>query len=309
MVQFVPARDDWAQAFRSIGQGVSEGYTQRSDEKAIQNAIMKLGPKASAKDILDALTNTKTYSPAAKQNAFKNYLGAEEFEELQRQHTAAEKLKKDEIEAKNLEKKEKQDRLRTSASALVENSELSPEKKKELLDQISKDQLEYATVESLVKPLKKDNQEGKRIEKIAQLKSGLLAVQDMINIGDKGNLGWGLGLRKLYSSEANEDSGRYEQLGKSLIQLSTTIPIRNRQEFETLAHKLYDPSIRDAERKGVLTALQSILNRSLLEIENDQGETQPNKAIDGKIKVRNKQTGQTGSVTPFEGMDAKYERI
>lgn len=84
MVQFIPARNDWADAFKSIGKGVSEGYTNRTDENAIQNAIAGLGENASAKDILNAITNTKTYSPKAKQQVLENYLGVEKFEETKR---------------------------------------------------------------------------------------------------------------------------------------------------------------------------------------------------------------------------------
>ncbi len=152
-----------------------------------------------------------------------------------------------------------------------------------------------------------------RVEKAVasqqQIKAGLQTVKEMRDIGKKGNLGIGTSVRKVFSGDAAKDAGQYEQLGKSLIALSTTIPIRNRLEFETLAEKLYDPSIRDKEREGVLDAMENILNRSLIESDQEVVNDVAKSAPEGKIRVRNKETGKTGSVTPYEGMDAKYDRI
>lgn len=55
----------------------------------------------------------------------------------------------------------------------------------------------------------------------------------------------------------------YERLGKALISLSTNIPIRNRQEFETLAHNLFDPTMKEAEIEGTLDAMERILKGQL----------------------------------------------
>lgn len=59
--------------------------------------------------------------------------------------------------------------------------------------------------------------------------------------------------------ERLKDRAKYARLGKSLISLSSTIPIRNRQEFETLAESLYDPSLRNEEIEGVLEAMEQIV--------------------------------------------------
>lgn len=103
----------------------------------------------------------------------------------------------------------------------------------------------------------------KRMEKINSMQNALSTIDKMRSIGAKGNLGRGSQLMGFFGGETAKDRGEYEQLGKSLIQLSTTIPIRNRQEFETLAGKLYDPSIPDMEREGILNALQAVIEGSI----------------------------------------------
>ncbi len=111
--------------------------------------------------------------------------------------------------------------------------------------------------------LKGQSKKGEREDEIQGIHSALDVVKQMRSIGKKGNLGFGLGFRKIFDPESRREAGEYEQLGKSLIQYASNIPIRNRQEFETLAESLYDPSITDDEREGVLTAMERILNNSL----------------------------------------------
>lgn len=104
-------------------------------------------------------------------------------------------------------------------------------------------------------PPKGENKEG--------LNSALDTISRMRSISKKGNLGFGLGIRKLYNPEARRESGEYEQLGKSLIQYASNIPIRNKVEFETLAENLYDPSKTDDEREGILSAMERIIKSSM----------------------------------------------
>ncbi len=278
MVQFIPGDDSWAQVGRQAGSGAGQSYMNRSDEAALQKSLGSLGPNPSARQILDTITNTKTYSPEAKQNVLKNYLGVAEFENLKKKAQKQEKREEEEFTEK---------KRAASVKEAQENRSLDIEEKK-------------------INKTKHD------LNKVGALKSGLQTIKEMKDIGKKGNLGIGTGLRKVFSDEAAKDAGQYEQLGKSLIQLSTNIPIRNRQEFETLAHKLYDPSIRDAERDGVLTALENIINRSLVEdeteIQKETGTMQEN-VPEGKVRVKSKATGKIGTVTPYEGMESKYERI
>ena len=65
------------------------------------------------------------------------------------------------------------------------------------------------------------------------------------------------------SKEGRTARAEYERLGKALIQASTNIPIRNRQEFEVLAQDLYDTNRTQEEIAGTLNALERIIKSSL----------------------------------------------
>lgn len=277
MVTILPKEHDWSEAGQLFGQGATQGYQNRADEMALQKAIVGLGNNPTPRQILDAVTGTKTYNPQSKQNLFKNYLGASEFEELQKKSNASQQQEKDEFGEKK------------RATGVAE------QQRDRALD------IQEG----------KANKVQKQVHSEQQLNGGLQTIKEMRDIGKKNNLGVGVGIRKVFSGEAAKDYAQYEQLGKSLIPLASTISIRNQKEFETLSHKLFDPSIRDAERAGILDAMENIILR-------EQGQTgekiaeetgQAPKVPEGKIRVKDKKTGKTGSVTPFEGMDAKYDRI
>lgn len=106
--------------------------------------------------------------------------------------------------------------------------------------------------------------QGANAGKTASFQSALSTINRMREIGSRGRLGKTL-TRGIFGGEQAKERGEYEQLGKSLIQYATSIPIRNRIEFETLAEKLYDPSIRDKEREGILNAMERIVSNSLQE--------------------------------------------
>lgn len=258
---------------QAIGQGIGnfiekgvEGYQTRADEMALQKAVGDLGPKASPQQILQAITGTHTYSPAAKQNALKNYIGVAEFEEAS--------AKRKSVEEQNSIKNAQRDR--------------ALDIQEERLDKTAKD-----------------------LKTASNIKAGLQTVKEMKDLGKKGNLGRGSNILKVRGGETAKDYAQYEQLGKSLIQLSTTIPIRNRQEFETLAHNLYDPSLPDAAREGILNAMENILNRSLQSEESGiaQDIVKDSTSTGEKIRVRNKATGQTGTIAPDKFTEEKYERL
>ena len=101
------------------------------------------------------------------------------------------------------------------------------------------------------------------ISKIAPLQGGIEVLNRMRMLRNRGNLGFGSSIKGLISPETRQDRGEYEQLGKSLISLATNIPIRNQQEFQTLAENLYDPSITDAQAKGILDAMERIISNSM----------------------------------------------
>jgi len=118
-------------------------------------------------------------------------------------------------------------------------------------------------------------QEHKKIrEKIAPLQGALQVINNMEELGNKGNLGIGSSAYQIISPETRKDREEYEQLGKSLIQFASNISIRNQAEFNTLAEKLYDPSISDAGRKGILDAMKRIIQNSMnAYTENEPEET------------------------------------
>jgi hypothetical protein len=99
MVQIIPANDQWADAFRQIGGGVAKGYTSRSDENAIQKAIMDLGPNPTMKQTIDAITGTKVYDPQSKNNTIERFVKShgidlkdKQFDELKRHNQAQENI-------------------------------------------------------------------------------------------------------------------------------------------------------------------------------------------------------------------------
>lgn len=112
----------------------------------------------------------------------------------------------------------------------------------------------------------------KKEEEILPLRGAMDTLNRMKLLRKKGNLGIG----STYSpfAKTRKEAGEYEQLGKSLIQYATNIPIRNRLEFETLAEKLYDPTTTDATAEGILNAMERIITNSL---QAAGGETLQNK--------------------------------
>lgn len=105
--------------------------------------------------------------------------------------------------------------------------------------------------------------EKENAEKTAPFQAGLDALSQMRRLRQKGNLGFGSGVKGIFSPETRRERGEYEQLGKSLISLASNIPIRNQLEFQTMAEKLYDPSVTDAEAEGILNAMERIISNSM----------------------------------------------
>ena len=102
----------------------------------------------------------------------------------------------------------------------------------------------------------------KKQQEIAPYKSGLDTLARMRQLRSAGNLGRASSALGFLDSDVRKDRGEYEQLGKSLISLASTIPIRNQREFETLSENLYNPNLTDAEAEGILNAMERILSSS-----------------------------------------------
>lgn len=105
----------------------------------------------------------------------------------------------------------------------------------------------------------------------APLEGAMDVLNRMKDLRKKGNLGIGASYSPFGSTR--KEAGEYEQLGKSLISYATSIPIRNRLEFETLAEGLYDPNITDATAEGILNAMERILSNSLQSAGGEMGQS------------------------------------
>lgn len=123
---------------------------------------------------------------------------------------------------------------------------------------------------------------GQKREKIAPFQAGIQTINEMRNLRQKGNLGIGASYSPF--SATRQDAAQYEQLGKSLISLASTIPIRNQQEFKTLAENLYDPNITDATAKGILDAMENIIKRNMQSFEEEENIEMPSKTEKPKEK-------------------------
>lgn len=98
------------------------------------------------------------------------------------------------------------------------------------------------------------------LENLARMRE----IQKTGHLGGKVNVfGTGRKIGSTFSKEGQRLRSEYERLGKSLIQASTNIPIRNRQEFETLAEDLYDTTKSNEEILGTLDAMERIIKQSL----------------------------------------------
>lgn len=108
------------------------------------------------------------------------------------------------------------------------------------------------------------NQEESR-GKSQSLMNALNTVHRMREIGARGHLGRGSSALGFFGGETSKDIGEYEQLGKSLIALASKVQIRNQIEFNTLAESLFDSSLPDAQREGVLDAMEKLIKDSISE--------------------------------------------
>ena len=109
-------------------------------------------------------------------------------------------------------------------------------------------------------------------EKIAPFQAGLQTIGQMRQLRNKGNIGFGSSFTGVFSPETRKDRAAYETLGNSLISLSSTIPIRNKSEFETLTGKLNDPSITLDEMDGVLDSLERIITQNMQQYQGGQSQ-------------------------------------
>lgn len=233
MVQVVESSNDWADAFRKIGGGVSQGYTQRSDENAVQKAVSDLGPNASARDILNALTNTKTYSPEAKQKALQNYMGVEKFEEAKKEAASKQQERQSQAVREAAEKQNKEKQERANAKAIINQiGSLTPEQKEEFGNTVSqktaeemlKNDFKAATAGQKLTPFEKKIQE-KEAEEYIKLSNDIPKLDS--TLGDIA-----------YVRQLSDNFGVGGRLA-NMVGLS-----KDAAEMESVAFTLIDPIVK-----------------------------------------------------------------
>lgn len=152
------------------------------------------------------------------------------------------------------------------------------------------------------------------------LLTGLDIVKRQRELLKRGNLGPKLAVigtgRKAgstWTKEGIKDRSEYERLGKSLISLATTIPIRNRLEFETLSEGLFDPNKKREEIEGALEGMERIITDNL-GVMGNQKQQMPGQAPSPSpqeqqaqqqqyIKGQSATNPQTGQTLTFNGVN------
>jgi len=150
--------------------------------------------------------------------------------------------------------------------------------------------------------------EGKKKEALAPFEAGLETIDQMRKIGEKNNLGRGSGLWAMAGGETARDKEEYERLGKSLISLSSNIPIRNKSEFETLAHDLFDSSLPDQAREGILNAMENIIKRNMSQYQEGEQEDKGEMDVDMAIVMKDK-NGNVFDIPPHLYEQAKAQGL
>ncbi len=181
MVTVLAKDDTWGDVGRQAGENLVKGYTNRSDEMAIQKAVEGLPQDATPRQILDAVTKVKTFNPESKQTALKNYVGAAEYEETVRKAkaTEAESIRhhqalegaanqRNDIAAGKKQKKEDEDAAKKAAKiaedqakinkekqttanlvSLIPDDKMSPEQKADFIEKATPEVATFALKESL----------------------------------------------------------------------------------------------------------------------------------------------------------------
>lgn len=149
--------------------------------------------------------------------------------------------------------------------------------------------------------------------RLASALQGLETIKRQKERLDTGHLGskvalvgtgrdWG----STFSGEGRKVRAGYEQAGKELIQLASTLPIRNKEEFLTLGEKLYDTTLSQEEISGILDEMESHVKDAISSIsggnqnssmgsssEKSKVKFDPNNPI--HIERRNKVLRKTGN--------------
>lgn len=259
---------------QSLGKSVNENI-QRQDMKRRYSEALK-GAETAYSDpnltpeqrFIKAFSSMKDFPEMAKQFSS----GMDKFYESPLQKAQTDKIK---AETSELGKKEEESYLNLGEFDKNNPETWDDKTIKNLMSYKGKDPKK----QSLAKRAELQNEANEKKkketvefqEKVNPIKGAMDVLTSMRNISKRGNLGIGVGPRGFIMPSVRKDAAEYERLGKSLIAFSTNIPIRNQKEFETLAHDLYDPSLTDATREGILNAMEMILQNAMKSLVMPEG--------------------------------------
>jgi hypothetical protein len=270
MATVVPKDPDWSEAFSNIGSGLVKGYTNRADERALRGSIEKLGPNPSARQILDAVTNTNTHSPEAKQNLLKNYIGVAEFEELQRKAKAQEDISREKNELKvqadqlNNDIKAAQDAKKAEqdmndALTIIDSSKLDHAEKDALREKVRNGEASLDAIKQVMKGQKDSikDQEEKKAKETTQK-----AFNELVNLVPK------VGRSGIITSNLGGDTAQaFAQfttltgaLEANLVDMVSRGTLSNTRFNYIKNDLLPKPSDTQAEIKGKLTGMALMLD-------------------------------------------------
>lgn len=244
MVTVIQERDKqnpWAQIAEKGVTNAIKGVTERSDEMSLKRSVEQLGDDADPRDVLKAIIGTNTYSPEAKQQAMKNYMGVENFALAQKKAANEEKRYEQQAkvqqaqaniatnrearaqaeEARKVEevalKKTEKEQDQTAADDILEQLDLPPEQKEALKGKLGKKDVTKLLAEQF-----KGSEDSKFDNKVAELNAkkyvdltddvektkstlGDLAYVDKL-VDELGTTGWVTGALGLSSKAAEAES-------------------------------------------------------------------------------------------------------
>ncbi len=276
MVQVVQGDTGWSDAFEQIGKGVSEGYTTRSDEMAIQNALTRLPENATMKQRLDAILGTKTYRPDSKQNVIKNLLTQEQYD-IQRKHyeklEGDRKAKADATLLKDQKKNEEEEKKRTNTQFLASKLDLPEEEKVALGESGDHKTVEKLYTNQIKKAGEPDEFEKALIPKMAEeyinLTKDIPKIEDSLRTIDK-------------IEEVSKELGVGNKLLKNVTApLSGLIGTEKAKELEAISFTALDPIIKIFNPTGPIAARKIELLKDIYHIKPTDLPYQ----IQGKIKA------------------------
>lgn len=281
MVTILPKDENsWSDIGERFAGGLSNQYMNRSDEMALQKAVQDLGPNASARDVLNAVTGAKTYGNEAKKSFMENIMGAERLDIAQKQAKTNQDLataKKTIADAKATEETNKVTRERDSVRNIVSQLDLPEEQKEALGESLSqraaedllKDQLKPAKADQLT-PFQKKVQEKnaeeyinltKEIPKLESTLGDIAYARQLSNeLGTSGVVTGALGL----SSKAKELEGVSFTLMEPIVKIFNPSGPIAQQKLKMIQDK-YVISGSDAPwtKKAKLNAIERFAKQAL----------------------------------------------